>query len=76
MMKNRQGIRALMSTIDHNESHCDHIERNLMIKVFDADLDKVDKLQLKELIIALGEISDQADRVSKRVNIMTLKRRV
>jgi uncharacterized protein Yka (UPF0111/DUF47 family) len=34
------------------------------------------KLQLKELIIAMGEISDQADRVSKRVNIMTLKRRV
>jgi len=76
MMKNRQGIRALMATIDRNESHCDHIERSLMIKVFDSDLDKVDQLQLKELIIALGEISDQADRVSKRVNIITLKRRV
>jgi uncharacterized protein Yka (UPF0111/DUF47 family) len=47
-----------------------------MIKVFESDLEKVDKLQLKELIIALGEISDQADRISKRVNIMTLKRRV
>jgi uncharacterized protein len=76
MLKNRQGIRALVSTIDHYESHCDHIERSLMVKVFDSSLDKVDKLQLKELIIALGEISDQADRVSKRVNILTLKRRV
>lgn len=76
MMKNQQGIRALLATIDHNESHCDHIERSLMAKVFDSDLEKVDKLQMKELIIALGEISDQADRVSKRVNIMTLKRRV
>lgn len=76
MMKNRQGIRALLATIDHNESHCDHIERSLMAKLFDSDLEKVDKLQLKELVIALGEISDQADRVSKRVNIMTLKRRV
>lgn len=76
MMKNRQGIRALMSTIDHNETHCDHIERSLMTKVFESDLEKVDKLQLKELIIALGEISDQADRISKRVNILTLKRRV
>jgi uncharacterized protein Yka (UPF0111/DUF47 family) len=65
-----------MATIDHNESHCDHIERSLMIKVFDSDLDKVDQLQLKEVVIALGEISDQADRVSKRVNIITLKRRV
>ncbi|MFO7707200.1 MAG: DUF47 family protein [Desulfobacterales bacterium] len=76
MLKNRQGIRALLSTIDHNESHCDHIERSLMLKVFDSDLDMVHKLQLKELIVAMGEISDQADRVSRRVNILTLKRRV
>ncbi len=76
MLKNKQGIRALLTTIDHNESHCDHIERTLMTKVFDSDLDTCIKLQLKELVIAMGEISDQADRVSKRVNIMTLKRRV
>jgi predicted phosphate transport protein (TIGR00153 family) len=76
MLKNRQGIRALMTTIDHNESHCDHIERSLMTKVFDSSLDPIHKIQLKELIIAMGEVSDQADRVSKRVNIMVLKRRV
>jgi hypothetical protein len=76
MLKNKQGIRALLATIDHNESHCDHIERSLMTKVFDSDLETCAKLQLKELIIAMGEISDQADRVSKRVNIITLKRRV
>jgi uncharacterized protein len=76
MLKNRHGIRALLSTIDHNESHCDHIERSLMTKIFDSDLEMVHKLQLKELIVAMGEISDQADRVSRRVNILTLKRRV
>jgi uncharacterized protein Yka (UPF0111/DUF47 family) len=76
MLKNREGIRALMTTIDHNESHCDHIERSLMTKVFDSSLDPIHKIQLKELIIAMGEVSDQADRVSKRVNIMVLKRRV
>jgi predicted phosphate transport protein (TIGR00153 family) len=76
MLKNRQGIRALMTTIDHNESHCDHIERSLMTKVFDSSLDPIHKIQLKELIIAMGEISDEAERVSKRVNIMVLKRRV
>jgi uncharacterized protein Yka (UPF0111/DUF47 family) len=76
MLKNRQGIRALMTTIDQTESHCDHIERSLMTKVFDSSLDPIHKIQLKELIIAMGEVSDQADRVSKRVNIMVLKRRV
>jgi hypothetical protein len=76
MLKNKDGIRTLMTTIDHNESHCDHIERSLMTKVFDSNLDPIHKMQLKELIIAMGEISDEADRVSKRVNIMVLKRRV
>lgn len=76
MLNNRQGIRKLLATIDHNESHCDHIERNLMFKIFDSDLEMVHKRQLKELIVAMGEISDQADRVSRRINIITLKRLV
>ena len=76
LIKKKEGIRALMSTIDQNESHCDHIERRMITKLFDSNLDPFLKLQLKELIIVMGEISDQADRVSKRVNIMTMKRRV
>lgn len=76
LLKKREGVRALLSAIDQNESHCDHIERRIIIKIFDSDLDPFQKLQLKEMIVYMGEISDQADRVSKRVNIMTMKRRV
>jgi hypothetical protein len=76
MIQKKEGVRALMSTIDQNESHCDHIERRIIVKLFKSDLDPFLKMQLKELVIVLGEISDQADRVSKRVNIMTMKRRV
>lgn len=76
MIKKKEGIRTLMSTIDQNESHCDHIERRIIVKLFKSDLEPFLKLQLKELVIVLGEISDQVDRVSKRVNIMTMKRRV
>jgi uncharacterized protein Yka (UPF0111/DUF47 family) len=76
MIKKKEGIRALMSTIDQNESHCDHIERRIIVKLFESELEPFLKLQLKELVIVLGEISDQVDRVSKRVNIMTMKRRV
>jgi len=47
-----------------------------MTKIFDSDIDPFQKLQLKELAIIMGEISDQADRVSKRVHIISLKRRV
>jgi hypothetical protein len=76
MIKKKEGIRTFMSTIDQNESHCDHIERRIIVKLFESDLEPFVKLQLKELVIVLGEISDQVDRVSKRVNIMAMKRRV
>ena len=76
LIKKKEGIRALMSTIDQNESHCDHIERRIITKLFDSDLEPFLKLQLKEMVVVMGEISDQADRVSKRINIMTMKRRI
>ena len=76
MFKKKEGVRSLMATIDQNETHCDHIEQRMIIRLFESDLDPFLKLQLKELIVAMGEISDQADRVSKRVNILTMKRRV
>ena len=76
LFKKTEDIRTLLSTIDVNESHCDHIERRLMTKIFKSDIDPFIKLQLKELILQVGEISDQADRVSRRVNIIYMKRRV
>jgi predicted phosphate transport protein (TIGR00153 family) len=75
IQKNR-GMRTMVSKIDHNESHCDHIEERIITKLFESDLDPFEKLQLKDLVISMGKISDEADRVSKRVNIISLKRRV
>jgi predicted phosphate transport protein (TIGR00153 family) len=76
LFKKSGGVRALVAKIDHNESHCDHIERRIITKIFDSDVDPFQKLQLKEMIINMGEISDQADRVSKRINIISMKRHV
>ncbi len=76
LFKGSEDIRALVATIDQNESHCDHIERRIITKIFDSNLDPFQKIQLKDLIVNVGEISDQADRVSKRVNIISMKRRV
>lgn len=46
-IKKKEGVRALMSTIDQNESHCDHIERRIISKLFESDLEPFLKLQLK-----------------------------
>ncbi len=76
LFKRAEGIRVLVSTIDHNESHCDHIERRIITKIFDSPIDPFHKLQLKEMVVNMGDISNQADRVSKRINIISMKRRV
>jgi hypothetical protein len=69
-------ITELLDVIDEKESQCDLIERQIITTIFDSDIDPFLKLQLKELVVFLGEISDQADRVSKQINIISLKRRV
>ncbi|MFH1950804.1 MAG: DUF47 family protein, partial [Pseudomonadota bacterium] len=76
LFQRTEGIRALVATIDHNESRCDHIERGIITQIGDSDLDPFQKLQLKEMIVNMGEIPDQTDRISKRVNIISMKRRV
>ncbi len=76
LLKKNESIRDLMSVIDANESHCDRIERRIIMKLFESETDPFLKLQLKELTVQIGEISDQTDRVSKRINIINMKRRV
>ncbi len=75
-IKKKPGTRAFMNAIDKYESHCDYIEKRLIQKIFTSNIDPFIKLQLKELVICMGDISDQADRVSKMVNILSMKRRV
>jgi predicted phosphate transport protein (TIGR00153 family) len=74
--KKAEGIRPVLNTIDENESHCDHIERRMLKKLFDSDTEPFQKLQVKELITELGKISDRADRLAKLINVVRLKRRV
>ena len=76
LFKKTEDIKALVFTIDSHESRCDHIEREIVKKIFDSELDPFQKLQLKELVIHMGEISDQADRVSRSIYIFSIKRRV
>ena len=76
LFKRNRGVRSLMATIDYNESHCDHIERRIIANIFDSDLEPFQKILLKEWVVTLGDISDQTDQVSKRVNVISMKRTV
>ncbi len=76
LFRKTEDIKELVFTIDSHESRCDYIEREAIKKIFDSDLDPFQKMQLKELVIQMGEISDQADVVSRSVYIFSIKRRV
>jgi uncharacterized protein Yka (UPF0111/DUF47 family) len=76
LFKRPAGVKEFVRSIDIKESHCDHLERQLVARIFQSDLDPFQKLQIKELVIMIGDLSDQADRVSRRIDIVSIKRRV
>ena len=76
LFNKNEDIKTLVFEIDSHESRCDHIERQIITQIFESDLDAFQKIQLKDLVIQMGEISDQADRVSRSTYIISIKRRV
>ncbi len=72
----REDTRAQVRAIDEKERHVDHLERRLMEALFDSPEDAFTKLQGKDLLMELGEISDLAHQMSRRLYILSVKRRV
>ena len=76
LFKKNASVRDLVLEIDHIESQCDHIKRRIITKIFDSNIEPFEKLQLKEVVFAVGSISDKADHVARLVNIINMKRLV
>jgi predicted phosphate transport protein (TIGR00153 family) len=74
---NNPEIPSLVRAIDQKESECDRIERDLIRKVFGSvDTPDLQKILVRDLILKIGDISDQAQRVVNGIHIMSIKRRV
>lgn len=58
---------------EHEE---DEIERGNIKKLFELDIERCAKLELKEIIRSIGDIADRSEDTSDRVEIVILKRRV
>ena len=69
-------IYKLADEIDAKETECDHAEQDTIEKIFEMDIEKADKILLKEFIIELGNLTDRAEDVSDRLTILSVKRRV
>ena len=58
------------------ERESDTSERALIRDIYSSDMDLAEKMQLKEVIIAIGNISDLAEDVSDRIELAIIKRKI
>lgn len=59
--------------VDHKESESDSIEHELIKTIFSSEMDKADKILLRDLILAIGSISDRAENAADRLSIIAAK---
>ncbi len=69
-------VEETVSVVDADESMSDREERALITGIFASALDKAEMLHLREFIGRIGDISDCAEKVARRLEIAALKRRV
>jgi len=76
LISRKGDIHKLADAIDAKETECDHVEQDTISKIFTMDIDKADKILLKEFIIELGNLTDRAEDISDRLTILSVKGRV
>jgi hypothetical protein len=62
--------------IDELESEADHIDAELIEKLFSSDLDGYEKILLRDLIKHIAHVSDRAENVGDRIRIIVAKRSI
>ncbi len=65
------------SQVIAKESESDHHERKLIRKIFkELPIDAGEKVLYKELVLAIGSISDRCETTSDRISIVAIKRQI
>jgi predicted phosphate transport protein (TIGR00153 family) len=72
----RRDCQEQLRRIDGTESESDGIERGLVKDIFATDMDKADKILLKEIVVNTGDISDTVEIAADRLNLAIIKRRI
>jgi uncharacterized protein len=76
LFSNPSAVEAAVAPVDHKESESDKIERSLIREVFRSDIDKAEMIMLRELIRRTSDLSDSAENVARRMEIIALKKRI
>jgi hypothetical protein len=62
--------------VDEKESESDRIEREIIVEVFQSDMPGLNKILLREVTQRIGDLSDAAENVAGRLEVISLKRRI
>lgn len=71
-----KAVEAAVEPVDRKESESDRLERSLVREIFRSNLDKSDMILLRELIRRTSDLSDSAENVARRMEIIALKKRI
>ncbi|OGV63427.1 MAG: hypothetical protein A3K19_30740 [Lentisphaerae bacterium RIFOXYB12_FULL_65_16] len=74
-LRGERNVRESVRHIDQVESQSDRLERELVYGIFrDPQIRDVEKLILRNLIVVLGRISDEAEDFAELVGVCAVKR--
>ncbi|HPE68528.1 MAG TPA: TIGR00153 family protein [Thermotogota bacterium] len=76
MFNNLDKANDLVKEAEAKEHEGDEVERALIRKLFQMELELAHKLQLKSLVKKISDIADHSENVSDRIQIVVFKRRV
>ena len=75
LVNGMEKVRGLVDEVDRLESECDARERRLLRRIFDLDLEHARRLHLRDLVVTIGSLADQAESVADQVQRLAVKRR-
>ena len=76
MFDDLRSVTEHTKAIEIKEGEIDRLERDAIKLVFGMDIGLAEKLQLREMIEQLVEISDRAEDLSDRIDIMVVERKL
>ena len=75
IFKNIKDAERLVVVVDDWESKVDDVERTLVKKIFNMNLELAHKMMLRDLVVEITAISDRAENASNLLEVMAVKRR-
>ena len=76
MFEDMEKAKNFIKRTEEKEHEEDIVEWDIMKTLFSLDIDRAQKLEIKEIVTLIGDIADLAEDASDRVEIIILKRSV